>query len=125
MVVRTRSRNGRMIGLDVGAANARRHFPKSASRVSLELGHLHIDCALTPDFWEDRAEICDARLADWLESNHLRPRTNPSPVFLIMTRIGESSFALRPAVQRPCPRTTLLCPMRSCSGCPVDKLRME
>lgn len=125
MVVKTRSKDGRIVGLDVGVKNVRHYFPKAVSKISLQLGHLHIDCALTPEFWQDQPQIRDARLADWLESSHLRPRANRGSISLIMTRIGENSFELRPATQRPCPRTRLLCPMRSCTGCPIDKLKME
>jgi len=51
MVVKTQSKGRELIGLAVGANNARRFFPKDAAVIELELDHLQIQCGLGPDFW--------------------------------------------------------------------------
>lgn len=125
MLVRTQSRDGRITGLYIGAANARRHFSRAVRCVDLELGHLHIQCELQPGFWNGSPEIRDPRLADWLEARHLRPRNKSDSIELEMTRTGDASFHLEPAAVRPCHVTGLPCPVDSCESCPVDRLRVE
>ena len=45
-------------------------FPaRKCKHIELQLGHLHIHCDLPPEFWQERPEICDPRLADWLFSH--------------------------------------------------------
>jgi hypothetical protein len=79
----------------VGARNARRKFPKDIKDIELVLGHLHIHCALAPEFWRGQPEIRDPRLCDWLESRifHGRPRRTPVP--LAMLPAGKNSFRLQ------------------------------
>lgn len=125
MVVKTRSKDGRLIGLHVGSANVCRYFPANISNIDLQLGHVHIQCTLKPEFWGERPEIDDARLADWLESMHLRPRSNGTSIELEMTCEGQGAFRLRPAVAKPCPATRMPCPVNDCSTCSIDRLRME
>ena len=124
MVVRTQSKGGRITGLYVGALNARRHFPRAMSCVDLELGHLHIQCELQPEFWNGSPEIRDPRLADWLEARHVRPRSKSDAIELEMTRTGAGSFHLEPAQTKRCHVTKLPCPVDSCESCPVDRLRV-
>ncbi|MDR3740461.1 MAG: hypothetical protein P4L40_15715 [Terracidiphilus sp.] len=91
MVVQTRSKDGRFIGLYIGLDNVHRYFRPVCSSIELLLGHLHIDCELEPQFWLDQPEILDARLADWLESQ-CRGRLRGDCVSLTMTRITEGHF---------------------------------
>ena len=51
MVVRTQCNGREVVGLYVGTRNARRKFPKDVKDIELILGHLHIHCELTPEFW--------------------------------------------------------------------------
>ena len=96
MVVRTLNNGRAVTGLYIGPRNARRHFPRTAKSVELQMGHLHIHCELEPDFWQGRPEICDARLSGWLESSifHRRPRRAPVPVAMIP--VGKNVFRLHP-----------------------------
>ena len=96
MVVRTQ-RNGRdNFGLRVGAANARRYFPRSIGAVELELGDLHIQCLLPDSFWNGHPEINDPRLCEWLKFKVLQERRNRDPIALQMVQSGTNTFTLHP-----------------------------
>jgi hypothetical protein len=60
------------------------------------LGHLHIHCALPPEFWEGRPEIFDARLSSWLESKVLHQRSRRAPIPILMIPAEKNSFKLHP-----------------------------
>jgi hypothetical protein len=98
MLVETRSMAHNVIGLYVGIDNVRRYFPESVSEIELHLGHLQIQCGLTPDFWRGEPEILDHRLSSWLETKHLHCKSDRTPVSLAMipTGTGKSTFRLRP-----------------------------
>ncbi|HZP03937.1 MAG TPA: hypothetical protein VFB43_03475 [Terracidiphilus sp.] len=95
MVVRTQCDGREVIGLNVGTRNARRKFPRDVKDIELVLGHLHIHCELTPEFWQGKPEIRDPRLGNWLESKifHGRPRRTPVP--LAMLPAGKNAFRLQ------------------------------
>lgn len=101
MVVQTRSRDGRFLGIHIGAENVRRYFPPTHSSIELLLGHLHIHCELEPEFWHGQPQIDDPRLADWLKAQCHRNRTPGSCVALTMTRVGDDCFQVE--IQRPAP----------------------
>lgn len=94
MLVQTRSRDGRIVGLHIGAENAVRYFPASQSTIDLVLGHLHIHCELRPEFWQGQPEIYDARLADWLESKFRCSRQPGGCVSLVLVEEGDGSYRL-------------------------------
>jgi hypothetical protein len=96
MVVKTQSKGREFTGLQVGANNVRRYFPKSALVIELQLDHLRIQCRLPPDFFEDRPVIYDRRLGAWLEAKNFHVRHSPIPVPLAMIPNGNNSFRLRP-----------------------------
>lgn len=96
MVVKTQSKGRGATGLNVGARNVRRFFPRSASVIELQLDHLQIQCGLGPDFWQGQPEIYDPRLCAWLESKHLQGEPIRTPVPLSMIPAGENSFRLQP-----------------------------
>jgi hypothetical protein len=96
MVVRTQSKGCAITGLEVGAENVRRYFPRDTAVVELELDHLRIQCWLGPEFFEDHPEICDPRLGAWLESKNFKDRPSRDPVPLAMIPNGKNSFRLRP-----------------------------
>jgi hypothetical protein len=96
MLVMTQSKGHGATGLYVGADNVRRYFSKRISAVELQLGHLRIQCSLSPDFWQDQPEIHDPRLCSWLESKHLHARPGRTPVPLSMIPTGENAFRLQP-----------------------------
>jgi hypothetical protein len=96
MVVRTQS-DGRIVtGIYIGTRNARRNFPRHTQSVELLLGHLHIDCALPPDFRRGQPHICDRRLADWLESKIFHGRSCRAPVPMALLPAGKNTFRLLP-----------------------------
>ena len=96
MVVKTQCKGREITGLQVGANNVRRYFPKGTAVIELQLDHLQIQCWLAPGFWQDQPEIHDPRLGAWLESKnfHLRPSLEPVPLAMIPS--GKNSFRLRP-----------------------------
>ena len=96
MVVRTQSKGCEITGLQVGANNVRRYFPKGIGVIQLELDHLQIQCSLGPEFWQDLPEIHDPRLGAWLESKNFHDRPSRVPVPLALIPNGENSFRLRP-----------------------------
>jgi hypothetical protein len=96
MVVRTQSKGRVITGLQVGAHNVRRYFPKGTAEIELQLDHLQIQCILTPDFWLGEPEIHDPRLSAWLVSKNLHILPSRTPVPLAMIPNGKNSFRLRP-----------------------------
>lgn len=94
MVVEAQSKGPGISRLYVGAANVRRHFPRSVPAIELQLDHLRIECGLKPDFWQGQPEIYDPRLCIWLETRHMSRTRNRTPVRLAMIPEGENSFRL-------------------------------
>jgi hypothetical protein len=107
MVVKTQSKGHGITGLHVGANNVRRYFPKQISSIELQLGHLQIECGLSPNFWHGEPEIYDPRLCAWLESRHMHSHPGREPVPLAMIPEGKNSFRLQP-VKAHAPATTKL-----------------
>jgi len=105
MVVQTRRRDGRFIGIQIGAENVRRFFPPAHSIIELLLGHLHIYCKLEPEFWKGQPHIDDPRLADWLEAQCHRNRKPGSSVSLVMTSAGQDCFRIEIVRAAPQPET--------------------
>ncbi len=102
MVVKTQNKGREVIGLEVGAMNARRYITKDASAIELQLDHLSISCGLGPDFWDGQAEIHDRRLCAWLEQKNHNGKAGESPAPLAMIPSGKNSFRLQPiSVRRP------------------------
>jgi len=101
MVVKAQCKGRSVTGLDVGADNVRRYFPKNVSAIDLELDHLQIRCGLDPDFWQDQPEIHDARLCAWLESKNFHRMIDRAPLPLAMIPSGNNSFRLKPVSVRP------------------------
>jgi hypothetical protein len=105
MVVKTQSKGRGVTGLNVGANNVRRHFPKQIAVIELQLDHLQIQCGLTPNFWQGQPEIYDPRLCAWLESKNFHEGPDRTPVPLAMIPSGKNTFRLRPVALRRQPRT--------------------
>lgn len=107
MVVMTQCKGREVTGLHVGAANARRYFPRDISAIELQLDHLRIECGLSPEFWSDQPEIHDPRLCAWLQSKQFASDSCHSPLPLDMIPSGENSFRLGPwrpvKFQQPAP----------------------
>ncbi|HWG20178.1 MAG TPA: hypothetical protein VG225_06575 [Terracidiphilus sp.] len=95
MVVKTQSTGRDDFGLRVGAANARRYFPRSMAAVELRLDDLHIQCALPSRFWDGEPEIHDPRLCEWLKFKVFRERPNRNPILLNMEQSGTDTFTLQ------------------------------
>ena len=66
-------------GVEVGADNVRRYFPKDIEVIELHLDHLSIQCDLAPDFWQGQTQIRDPRLCAWLESKNFNGRPGDAP----------------------------------------------
>ncbi len=96
MVVRTQSLGRGTTGLYIGTRNARRHFKRYAGGIDLQLGHIQIHCALSPEFWQGRPEIFDTRLSSWLESKVFHERTCRAPIPMLMIPSERNSFRLHP-----------------------------
>ena len=95
MVVKTQYKGREYTGVEVGAGNVRRYFPRQIEAIELELDHLQIQCSLAPGFWEGAAEIRDRRLGAWLESKNFHGRRGESPVPLAMIPSGKNCFRLQ------------------------------
>jgi len=95
MLVKTQSKGHGVTGLYVGSRNVHRYFPKGTKNIELQLGHLRIQCGLSPDFWQGEPEIYDPRLCAWLESKNLHGTANRT-VLLAMTPSPDNSFQLQP-----------------------------
>lgn len=96
MVVKTQSRGRAFLGVQVGAHNARRYFPRDAAVIELHLDHLRIACGLGPEFWQDQPEIHDPRLCAWLEAKNFHGQPGQTPVPLAMIPTGRNAFRLQP-----------------------------
>lgn len=101
MVVRTIGCGREVTGLYVGTRNARRHFPHKSQHIELQLGHVHIYCDLPPEFWRDRPEITDPRLADWLVARIFHGKAHRAPVPVAMIPMGRGVFRVQPMVAPP------------------------
>jgi hypothetical protein len=97
MLVQTQCKGREVTGLQVGAKNVRRYFPKHVDVIELQLDHLYIQCDLTPEFWQGRAEINDPRLCEWLDFKVFHTKPGRTPIPLAMIPSGKNSFRLRPA----------------------------
>ena len=100
MVVKTQSKGRGNTGLNVGANNVQRYFPRGVHSVELQLDHLQIRCDLKPDFGQGQPEIYDPRLCAWLESKHLCANPGKAPVPLALIPEGKNSFRLKPVALR-------------------------
>lgn len=96
MVVTTQYRGRRIAGLFIGNSNVERYFARNSQVVELHLDHLHIQCRLPSRFWEDKPEIEDARLSEWLQAKHLYDKSFQSPIPVEMIPAGENAFRLGP-----------------------------
>lgn len=96
MVVKTQSKGRGITGLHVGSDNVRRYFPQKIQAIELELGHLHIQCDLAPEFWNGCPEIFDPRLCAWLEAKYLNSKSDSDAVLLSLVPSGKNSFRLQP-----------------------------
>ncbi len=97
MLVKAVGNGSDLTGLRVGARDVRRYFPERTPVVELQLGHLRIECALTPDFWRGQPEIRDSRLGLWLRFKNPGASSCRTPIRLEMIPIGENSFRVEPA----------------------------
>lgn len=100
MVVKTHNKGREYVGLQVGASNVRRYFPRDTAVVELELDHLQIQCGLTPDFWQGQPEIYDPRLCAWLKAKNFAGKPGQTPIPLAMVPSGKNSFRLEPISAR-------------------------
>src|SRR5579875_1682014 len=105
IVVKTHNRGHEVVGLEVGASNARRYFSRDSSVIELELDHLQIQCGLTPDFWDGSAEIRDPRLCAWLAQKNFNGKVGESPLSMTMIPYGRNSFRLQPLPVRSHPHS--------------------
>ena len=96
MVVRTQNKGRRVTGLNVGANNVQRYFPKGILTIELQLGHLLIRCGLEPEFWQDWPDIHDSRLCDWLEFKYPYGKPDRPPALLTMIISENNSFRVEP-----------------------------
>ncbi len=95
MVVRTQCKGREYTGVEVGAGNVRRYFPKQTHVIEIELDHLQIQCGLQPGFWNGHPEITDPRLAAWLESKNFKGKPGKEPVPLVLIPSGKNCFRLQ------------------------------
>jgi hypothetical protein len=95
MIVKTQCKGREFTGLEVGAGNVRRYFPKDAAVIELHLDHLLIQLGLTPDFWQGQSQIRDRRLCAWLESKNFNGRPGDAPIPLALIPSGKNCYRLQ------------------------------
>lgn len=95
MVVKTQCEGHAFTGVEVGAANVRRYFPRELESIELHLDHLLILLELPPGFWNGHPEIHDPRLSLWLESKNFNGRAGKGPLPLALVPSGKNSFRLQ------------------------------
>ena len=95
MLVQVQQNGRNVTGLNIGANNVRRFFPKGSSSIDLQLDHLQIQCDLQPDFWRNEPQIFDPRLSAWLEAKRPRDPNKRTPVFISLVRSDKRSFRLQ------------------------------
>lgn len=100
MVVKTQLKGGEVSGLHVGARNVRRYFPKRIRVIEIELDGLHIQCGLSPEFWNGHPDIHDPRLCEWLDFKVVRRMGERKQIRLAMTPAGKSVYKLRSTLVR-------------------------
>ena len=100
LVTTYRDRSDRT-GLVIGKANVRRYFRRRYPSIELHLDDLHIQCTLEPDFWNDRPEIHDPRLSEWLKFKADRNRSGREPMPFALEPTGAGKFTLRPQPSSP------------------------
>jgi hypothetical protein len=96
MLVKTYTDGLSRTGLHIGEANALRYFRRRTTSIEICLDDLHIQCTLTPDFWQGRPKIHDPRLSEWLEFKAARLRRGREPILLTLVPSGSDTFVLRP-----------------------------
>jgi len=96
MIVKTQHKGREFTGVEIGATNVRRYFPKDASVIELHLDHLLIQLGLDPEFWQGHAQICDRRLCAWLESKNFHGRPGDAPIPLALIPSGKNCYRLQP-----------------------------
>jgi len=104
MLVKTHCKGREFTGVEVGADNVQRYFPKDTEVVELLLDHLLIQCGLAPAFWQGHTEISDPRLCAWLQSKNFHGRLGEPPIPLALIPSGKNSFRLQPAPINEHPR---------------------
>jgi hypothetical protein len=95
MVVRTQCKGREFTGVEVGARNVRRYFPKQFHVIEIELDHLQIQCGLGPAFWKGHPAISDPRLCAWLELKNFRGKPGQTPIPLALIPSGKNCFRLQ------------------------------
>jgi len=96
MIVKTQCKGREFTGVEVGAGNVRRYFPKDSDVIELRLDHLLIQLGLKPDFWQGQTQICDPRLCAWLESKNFNGRPGDAPIPLALIPSGKNCYRLQP-----------------------------
>jgi hypothetical protein len=96
MMVKALRVGSQLSSLHVGHTNVRRYFPRSITKIELQLDHLRIECGLAPGFWRREPEIHDPRLCLWLQSKSHTETWCCKSVPFAMTPSGGNCFKLEP-----------------------------
>ncbi|MGH9561787.1 MAG: hypothetical protein ACRD3S_10060 [Terracidiphilus sp.] len=95
MIVKTQCKGREFTGVEIGAENVRRYFPKDINVIDLHIDHLLIQLGLEPEFWEGHAQLCDRRLCAWLESKNFHGRPGEEPIPLVLIPMGKNCYRLK------------------------------
>lgn len=96
MVVKTHREGREFTGVEIGAGNVSRYFPKGSKVIELLLDHVQIQCGLEPGFWQGQTEIRDPRLRAWLQSKNFHGKPGEGPIPLALIPSGKNCFRLQP-----------------------------
>lgn len=90
MIVKVLNNCRSITGIRIEASDARLCFPPGSRSIELELDHLRIQCELQVAFPQDRTEICDPRLCEWLDEQFFGLKPPKAPVCLEMVKAGSA-----------------------------------
>jgi|SRR6516164_11074619 hypothetical protein len=95
MLVGIQQKSPDLTGLNIGADNVKRYFPKRNSSIDLRLDHLEIRCDLQPAFWKNEPQIFDPRLSAWLKAKNLDKSKRGADVVLALIPDDNQSFRVQ------------------------------
>ena len=100
MLVKVQQKSPGLTGLNIGADNVKRYFPKGNSSIDLQLDQVQIRCELQPAFWKNEPQIFDPRLSAWLKTRDLRKRDGEAAIVLALVPADNQSFRLQKITER-------------------------
>ena len=106
MVVKTQCKGHAFTGVEVGAGNVRRYFPRDIVVIELHLDHLLIQCGLAPEFWQGEPRFATLGSVPGSSRKTSMASRAQAPIPLALIPSGKNCFRLQPISAHKQPRTT-------------------